>query len=109
MINDGYLIPANTKSGQLIFGKFTGSDLIIFGVGAGLTLLLLVSLGVQGTLEAIITLAPVGICSFLVLPIPNYRNVRTFVKSAYEFFTNQRIYLWRGWCIYAEQSSETKK
>ena len=28
MINGGYLIPANTKKGQLIFGMFTGSDLI---------------------------------------------------------------------------------
>lgn len=108
MIDDGYLIPANTKDGQLIFGRFTGPDLIIFGSGVGLTLLLLVTVGVQGVLESIITLAPGLICSFLVLPIANYRNVRTFIKSAFEFYTNQRIYMWRGWCLYA-QSNDKKQ
>ena len=108
MINDGYLIPANTKSGQLIFGRFTGPDLILFASGVGVTLLLLITVGVQGVAETIITLAPGLICSFLVMPIANYRNVKTFIKSAIDFYTNQRIYKWRGWCMYAE-TNDVKK
>ena len=102
MINDGYLIPANTKSGQLIFGRFTMPDLILFGTGVGLTMLLLVTVGAQGTLEAIITLTPALVCSFLVLPIPNYRNVITFIRSMIYFYTNQRVYKWKGWCFYGQ-------
>lgn len=102
MIGDGYLIPANTKSGQLIFGRFTGPDLIIFGAGVGLSMLLLLTLGAQGTLEAIITLSPALICSFLVLPIPNYRNVITFIISMINFYSNQRVYKWKGWCFYGQ-------
>ena len=41
MINGGYLIPANTKKGQLIFGAFTMPDLILLGIGVGFTILLL--------------------------------------------------------------------
>ena len=32
-----YLIPANTKKGTLIFGLFREGDLIIFGIGIGIT------------------------------------------------------------------------
>jgi len=102
MINGGYLIPANTKSGQLIFGRFTGPDLILFGSGVGLSMLLLLIVGAQGTVEAIVTLSPALICSFLVLPIPNYRNVITFIRSALYFYSNQRIYKWKGWCFYGQ-------
>ena len=106
MINGGYLIPANTKSAQLIFGRFTGSDLILFGSGVGVTLLLLVTVGVQGLAESIITLTPGLMCSFLVLPIPNYRNVKTFIKSAIDFYTSQRVYKWKGWCLYAQANNK---
>lgn len=108
MINGGYLIPANTKNGQLIFGIFTPPDLILFGSGVGVSMLLLLILGAQDTVSAIVSLLPALICGFLVLPIPNYRNVRTFITSAVEFLTNQRIYKWRGWCI-NEQPREFKK
>lgn len=102
MIGEGYLIPANTKSGQLIFGRFTVPDLILFGSGIAITMILLISIGVQGTANALVTLAPALICSFLVLPIPNYRNVKTFIKSTYQFYTSQRVYRWRGWCLYGQ-------
>lgn len=100
MINGGYLIPANTKKGQLIFGAFTMPDLILLGIGVGFTILLLLILGVQDTISAIVSLLPALICSFLVLPIANYRNVRTFIACAISFYTNQRIYKWRGWCLH---------
>ena len=38
---NGYLVPANAKRGTLIFNIFRPVDLIMFSVGAGLSLLLL--------------------------------------------------------------------
>jgi hypothetical protein len=99
MINGGYLIPANTKQGQLILGWFTPPDLILFGVGLALSILLLLIVGTGSTIGGIICLLPGLICAFLVMPIPNYRNVRTFFRSMYEFyFVRQRQYRWKGWC-----------
>ena len=45
MINGGYLIPANTKKGQLIFGIFTTVDLMLFGTGVGISIILLLAIG----------------------------------------------------------------
>lgn len=103
MINGGYLIPANTKNGQLILGMFTMPDLILFASGVGTSLLLLVILGADESLGAIISLMPGLICGFLVMPVPNYRNVLTFIKSMIDFYEGQKVYKWRGWCFY-EQS-----
>ena len=100
MINGGYLIPANTKKGQLIFGMFTPPDLILFGCGVVTSLILLLILGADETLNAIISLIPGLICGFLVMPVPNYRNVITFIRSMIEFYDGQRVYHWRGWCFY---------
>ena len=105
MINGGYLIPANTKKGQLIFGYFTVVDLILFVTGLLISLLLLLILGTDNTLISVLSLMPGVICGFLVMPIPNYRNVRTFFKSMIEFYSNQREYKWKGWCLY-EQSKK---
>ncbi len=108
MINGGYLIPANTKKGQLIFGVFTPPDLLIFGIGVGISVISLLIVGADETLPALICLLPALICAFLVLPIPNYRNVRTFFASMFSFLSNQRVYIWRGWCVY-EQPRQIKK
>ena len=104
MINGGYLIPANTKKGQLIFGMFTPPDLILFGCGIATSVLLLIILGTDESLKSVIALMPGLICGFLVMPVPNYRNVITFIMSMTDFYFNsQKIYKWRGWCFY-EQS-----
>ena len=102
MINGGYLIPANTKKGQLIFGMFTPPDLILFGCGIATSLILLLILGADETLNSIISLMPGLICGFLVMPIPNYRNVITFIRSMIEFYDGQKVYHWRGWCFYEQ-------
>ena len=103
MINGGYLIPANTKKGQLLAGMFTLPDLIILCSGIGTTILLLLIIGTSNVIFGILCLLPALVCGFLVIPVPNYRNVRTFFKSMYEFYTGQRQYAWKGWCIH-EQS-----
>ena len=53
MNGNQYLIPANTKKGQLWFGIFMPVDAMIFGIGVGITLLALVILSVVGVLDNI--------------------------------------------------------
>ena len=93
-----YLIPANSKNGTLIFGVFRPVDLIIFasGIVVSFFLLLIVSPGTIGT--TIICLAPVGICSLLVIPVPNYHNILVVLTELILFFYQRRNYKWEGWC-----------
>jgi hypothetical protein len=98
-MNEVYIIPANTKRSQLIFSIFRGIDLIIFASGAGLTLLLLMLLTETSLVTTVIKLAPVSVCAFLVMPFPNYHNVLTFITEVYNFYSNRKVYIWRGWCI----------
>ena len=96
---NNYLIPANSKKSMLIFGLFNKIDLWIFLIGVGATLLLLLILPVEQLVFAIIAISPGLVCGFLVLPVPNYHNVRTFIKSAYRFFTTRQKFIWKGWCF----------
>lgn len=96
---NNYLIPANSKKSMLIFGLFNTTDLIIFVSGAATTLLLLLILPVGELIPAIIAIAPGLICGFLVLPIPNYHNMRTVIKSIYTFYTSRQKFVWKGWCF----------
>ena len=96
---NNYLIPANSKKSMLYFGYFNSMDLWIFGSGVLVTFLLLLILPVEELFAAIIAIAPAAICSFLVLPVPNYHNVRTFIKSFIIYLkTDKKIY-WKGWCL----------
>lgn len=96
---DSYLIPANSKKSMLIFGVFNTFDLILFGSGVGVSLLLLMLLPVEQLVWALIAIAPGCICAFLVMPIPNYHNVLTFIKIVFEFYTTRQRYVWKGWCF----------
>ena len=87
---NNFLIPANAKKSMLILGLFTKFDLILFGCGVGLTLLLLMTLPLEEFAISIIALLPALITGFLVLPVPNYYNMRTLIGSAISFYTNQR-------------------
>ena len=95
---NNYLIPANTKRSMLIFGLFTKFDLILFGSGIGVTLLTLLLIPEGNFTIAIISLLPALITGFLVIPIPNYHNTLTFLKSLISLFMNQRKFKWEGWC-----------
>ena len=96
---NSFLIPANAKKSMLIFGLFTKFDLILFLTGVGLSLLLLMILPVEQIAMAIIALLPALITGFLVMPVPNYYNMRTLLSSAIQFFMNQRKFKWKGWCV----------
>ena len=94
-----YLIPANSKKSLLIFSRFNTVDLWVFIGGLIVSFVLLLTLPVEELLFAIIAISPGCICSFLVFPIPNYHNVRTFIKSMYKFYTSDRQLAWKGWCF----------
>ncbi len=98
-----YLIPANIKKGKYILGLFRPIDLIIFGTGVVLTLILLLILPLTNTLLAIVAITPAAITGFLVVPIFNYHNVLCLLIEIYEFFTSQRTFKWRGWCYKNEK------
>lgn len=93
-----YLIPANAKKGTLIFGMFKKFDLILFGIGVLVSILLLVSISPETFKAAIICLLPLLISAFLVVPIPNYHNVLTLIREIIDFFYGRRNYKWEGWC-----------
>lgn len=96
---NNYLIPANSKKSKLILGFFTPLDLILFGSGVGLTLILLLTIQSSKIGVMLLILAPALITGFLVMPVPYYHNVLQFIVNIYSFFSERRKYYWRGWCI----------
>ena len=105
---DGYLVPANAKKGTLIFNIFRPFDLIMFGLGALITLLLLVVVESDNTVMILLSCLPVGVTGLLVIPIPNYHNVLCAMQSIVKFFTERRNYIWKGWCFYEKFGNEKK-
>ena len=102
-----YLIPANSKKSILIFGLFNIMDVWIFGGGLVFSLILLLTLPVDELIWALIAIAPGCITGLLVMPIPNYHNVRTIIILAYNFYTTRQRFIWKGWCF--EDGEETTK
>ena len=105
-MNNQYLIPANTKKGQLILGMFKPIDLGIFITGVVVTIILFLIFSrfdISG-LISLLAILPVGIAGLLVFPIPNYHNVRVVLGEIINFYSNNRNYKWRGWCAVYESS-----
>ena len=94
-----YIIPANTKKSQLFFGLFNGFDMILFGSGIGITLILLLVLPIEELKFAILAILPGVITGFLVFPIPNYHNVLTVIRNVITFYTTRQEFVWKGWCV----------
>ena len=90
-----YLIPANTKRGQLILGWFRPFDLMLFGTGILITLLLLAFMPLNDTLVTI----QVAVSKL---------NMLNIVVEVYEFLTNRQTYRWKGWC-YRSVITKTKR
>ena len=103
---NSFLILSNAKKSMLIFGLFTKFDLILFLIGIGASLLMLVVLPVEQIAVAIIALLPALVTGFLVMPVPNYYNMRTLLSSAIQFFMNQRKFKWKGWCVPHEKKKK---
>lgn len=94
-----YLIPANTKKSLLKFGVFNTFDLILFGSGIAVSLILLLLLPVEQLKFAIIAILPGLVTGFLVFPIPYYHNVLTVIINFFTFFTTRQQFVWKGWCV----------
>lgn len=105
---NNYLIPANTKKGQLILGLFKPFDLILFGSGIGITLIFMLILPLTSTAMTIVAILPALITGFLVVPVPNYHNMLTVIAELIEFLNTQRRYEWKGWCIGSEYKEKRK-
>jgi len=101
-MNNMYIIPANSKKGQLIFNMFRGIDLAVFLIGVAITIVFFIAMGDTGLLGTVIKLLPICTCSFLVVPVPYYHNVMEFIKDMWIFISNRRVYLWKGWCVRSE-------
>ena len=97
-MNSEFLIPANTKRGQLILGIFRPFDLYLFGGGVLTTIILLAFLPLSSTLVTILILSPALITGFLVIPLPYYHNMLNVLIEGYQFLTNRQTYRWKGWC-----------
>jgi hypothetical protein len=98
-MNNNFLIPANSKRSLLILGVFRYMDIILFGTGAGISLILAIAFPLDNLLLTMIALAPGLITGFLVMPIPNYHNVLNIITIAYKFYTTDQRYIWKGWCF----------
>jgi len=96
---DNYLIPANSKKSQLILGYFNSFDLIVFSVGVGISVFLLIAFKTDKLPVMIGYLIPAIIAVFLTAPVPNYHNVMTFLGNIYRFYTGRKRYYWKGWCV----------
>ena len=107
-MNDNYLIPANTKRGQLILGLFTPIDLIIFLSGLAVTFLLISILPMDITWVAILSVMPGIICSLLVAPVAYYHNVRQLIIEIYKYFSGRNRFVWKGWCYLDESEDKSK-
>ena len=106
---NGYLIPANSKKGTLIFNVFRPFDLGLFISGIGVTLLALAIVPTTNLVAVIIALSPALICGLLVFPVPNYHNVLCALCSIYKFYTERRRYVWKGWSFYEQFKDDSTK
>lgn len=98
-MNNGYIIPANSKKSMMILGLFTPVDLVIFLVGCSITIIALMFVKTADLGQMILIVSPALISAFLVTPVPNYHNVLQLLTNIIMFFMNNRKYYWRGWCI----------
>ena len=96
---ENYLIPANTKMSQLILGFFTPVDLIIFGTGCLITIVMLLVFQDMDFSMALMVLMPALVSGFLVIPVPNYHNVLQLIMNIVTFLLGRKRYYWKGWCI----------
>lgn len=93
-----YLIPANSKKGQLIFNVFRPIDLGILIVGGFVTLMFLLLIKGDSLIITFLKLLPLGASVLLVMPIPYYHNVLVFLEEFFIYIMEQKEYSWKGWC-----------
>lgn len=105
---NNYLIPANSKKGQLMFGIFRPIDLAVLITGGFVTLLFMFLIPGETFTILVLKLLPLAICVLLVVPVAYYHNVLVFIEEAIIFLMEQKQFSWRGWCAKSEYGSEQK-
>ena len=108
-MNHSYLVPANAKKGTLILNVFLPFDLIMFSTGIVVSLLLIALLPSSNVWLVLLSSMPALVTGLLVVPIPNYHNVRVAILSIYRFYTERRRFIWKGWCFYEKFVEESRK
>ena len=104
-----FIIPANTKKSQLIFGLFNKFDAILVGIGVGISLILLLALDISDLKLSILAITPGLITVFLVFPIPNYHNVLTVIRNVITFYTTRQEFVWKGWCVTSGEETNSEQ
>ena len=104
-----YLIPANSKKGQLLFNLFRPTDLVLLLVGAVISLFLMIGLSGDTLPIMVLKLLPIGICVLLVMPVAQYHNVLVFLQEMFIYLFNQKEYHWKGWCAFNVFDEQRKK
>lgn len=98
-----YLIPANSKKSMLILGYFTPVDLVVFLMGVTFSLILLFMVKTSTIGILLLVILPGLISAFLVLPVPHYHNIMQLITNFYDYYTKNRRYYWKGWCVTSEE------
>ena len=96
---NNYLIPANSKKSQLYFGLFRGVDFGVLGIGILITLVLVFAIPGETLLLMVLKLLPLGITVLLVMPVANYHNVLVYIQEIINFYSEQKRFKWKGWCM----------
>ena len=99
---NGYIIPANSKKSLLFMGMFKGTDIWILAIGIIISLFLMFGISGDELWILVIKLFPLATAVTLVLPIPYYHNVMTWIVEVVTYIQSQKEYKWRGWCAYRE-------
>lgn len=99
---EDYLIPANSKKSLLIMGMFNTTDLWILGIGICISLVLMFGINGDEVGIIVIKLLPIALAVILVLPIPYYHNVVTYIIEVITYLQSEKEYKWRGWCANRE-------
>ncbi len=105
---NNYLIPANSKKGQLMFGIFRPIDLTVLIAGGFITLLFMFIIPGESFTVLVLKLLPLALCVLLVVPIPYYHNVLVFIQEEILFLMEQKRFSWKGWCAKSEYGNEQK-
>lgn len=98
-MNNNYLIPANSKKSMLIVGLFTMKDLIVIGIGAALTVVMLIVFRDPKIYQLIIAITPLLIAGTLIFPIAHYHNVMQLLTNIFTYIFRRKKYYWKGWCV----------
>ena len=108
MNTHSYLVPANSKKGTLILNTFLPFDIIMFGGGILASMLFIALMPSSNVWLVLCACLPAMVTGMLVIPIPNYHNVRMALISIFNFYTERRRYVWKGWCFYERFVKEAK-